>query len=172
VLLACAFAVGLPTTVIDGFNAQDIDNRNMGAGFPWTVRVSPDEQAAFDWIRRATPRDAVVQAEPTTRGRASWTHIPSFAQRRMAAGLPISLVAMPYREEAAKQVRSLYGTVDPKEAWAIARRLGIDYLYIDQVEREAFPPDSLAKFDAHPELFPPVFRNATVTIYAVSAGSR
>jgi len=172
VLLACAFAVGLPTTVIDGFNAQDIDNRNMGAGFPWTVRVSPDEQAAFDWIRRATPRDAVVQAEPTTRGRASWTHIPSFAQRRMAAGLPISLVAMPYREEAAKQVRSLYGTVDPKEAWAIARRLGIDYLYIDQVEREAFPPDSLAKFDAHPELFPPVFRNATVTIYAVSAGSQ
>jgi hypothetical protein len=167
-LLFCAFAAGLPTTAIDTFNAQDIDNRNMGAGFPWTVRVGPDEQLAFEWIRRATPRDAVVQPDPIARGRASWTHIPSFARRRMAAGLPISLVAMPYREEASNQVRSLYSTEDAMEAWTIARRLGIDYLYVDHVEREAHPPAALAKFDDHPELFVPAYRNPSVTIYAVA----
>ena len=167
-VVAVAFLVGLPTTAIDTFNAQDVGNRNMGAGFPWTVRVSPDEQAAFEWIRRATPRDAVVQFEPTTRGRASWTHIPTFAQRRMAAGLPISLVAMPYREEASSQVRGLYGTADAQEAWESARKLGIHYLYVDHVERAAFPPASLAKFDDHPELFVPAYRNPTVTVYAVA----
>ena len=110
-----------------------------------------------------------MQAEPTTRGRASWTHIPSFAQRRMAAGLPISLVAMPYREEASTQVRGLYGTTDAREAWTVARRLGIDYLYVDSVERAAFPAASLEKFDDHTELFVPAYRNPSVTIYAVAA---
>jgi hypothetical protein len=167
-VLAVAFAGGLPTTVIDTFNAQDVANAHMGAGFPWTVRVGPDEQAAFDWIRRATPRDAVVQAEPTTRGRASWTHIPTFARRRMAAGLPISLVSMPYREEASQQVRNLYGTTDAVAAWTLARSLGIDYLYVDEVERAAFPPASIAKFDDRPDLFVPAYRNPSVTIYAVS----
>jgi uncharacterized membrane protein len=65
-------------------------------------------------------------------------------------------------------VRALYGTADAREAWTIARRLGIDYLYVDQVEREAFPAAALTKFDEHPELFVPAFRNASVTIYAVA----
>ena len=94
-LLLVAFAAGLPTTAIDTYNAQDISNRAMGPGFPWTVTVDPAQQAAFAWIRRETPREAVVQMEPMVRGRATWTLIPTFAGRRMAAGLPISLVAQP-----------------------------------------------------------------------------
>ena len=42
--------------------------------------------------RRAT---AIVQMEPMVRGREHWTLIPSFAGRRMAAGLPISLLPLP-----------------------------------------------------------------------------
>ncbi len=30
-------AIGLPTTLIDDFNAQDIGNREMGPGFRWTI---------------------------------------------------------------------------------------------------------------------------------------
>lgn len=166
-----AFLVGLPTTIIDTHNAQDVSNKEMGVGFPWTVRLTPDEQQAFEWMRRATPRDAVVQAEPILRGRSAWTHIPSFGQRRMAGGLPISLVATEYRRDASQRVRRLYETMDPQEAWALARELKIDYLYVDHLDRATFPAASLTKFDGHPELFPPAFRNPTVTIYAVAGGS-
>ena len=38
-------SIGLPTTVIDYYNAQDTSNVEMAAGFRWTVVVSPGEQA-------------------------------------------------------------------------------------------------------------------------------
>ena len=79
---------GAPTTVIDAYNAQDVTNRSMGPGFHWTVVVTPAEREAFAWIKANTPPGAVVQAEPTARGRETWSLIPSFAERRMAAGLP------------------------------------------------------------------------------------
>ena len=90
---AVVFAIGLPTTIIDAYNAQDTDNRHMGAGFHWTLTVTPAEQAAFAWLRSNTPRNAIVQVEPIARGADTWTVIPTFAQRRMWAGLPISLLA-------------------------------------------------------------------------------
>ena len=34
-------AIGLPTTLIDDFNAQDIGNREMGPGFRWTIMLTP-----------------------------------------------------------------------------------------------------------------------------------
>ena len=40
-------AVGLPTTLIDDFNAQDIGNREMGPGFRWTIMLTPEEQEAY-----------------------------------------------------------------------------------------------------------------------------
>lgn len=165
---AIALVIGLPTTLIDVYNAQDITNRQMGPGFRWTVSLTPAQQAAFEWIRRATPPDAVVQMEPTVRGRETWTLIPTFAQRRMAAGLPISLVWMPYYEAGSRRIRALYGTTDAAEAWGIATRSDIDYLYLDRVERDAFPPDAIAKFDRHPQYFRRVYANDTVAIYAVS----
>ena len=93
------FVVGLPTTVIDAYNTQDIWNRRMGAGFRWTVIVTPDQRRAFDWIRQSTPPAAIVQMEPNVRGRETWTNIPTFAARRMAAGLPISLLRKPLYAE-------------------------------------------------------------------------
>ena len=61
--------LGLPTTAIDAFNAQDTANRAPGPGFHWTGVLPPDEQQALAWIRRATPRDAIVQMEPIVRDR-------------------------------------------------------------------------------------------------------
>ncbi len=167
VATALLFAIGLPTTAIDAYNAQDIANREMGPGFAWTVVITPEEQAAFDWIKRATPRDAIVQMEVVSRGRETWTHIPSFAQRRMAGGLPISLVHTPHYDEQAHRVEEIYRQEDAAYAYDIARSLRIDYLYVDRVERKAIPDAALRKFDDHPEFYEPVHRNAEVTIYAV-----
>jgi hypothetical protein len=104
--------IGAPTTVNDAYNAQDVTNRSLGPGFHWTVIVTPAEREAFAWIKANTPAGAVVQAEPTVRGRETWSLIPSFAERRMAAGLPISLLNVPAYAATSGQVRDIYAGGD------------------------------------------------------------
>ena len=160
---AVALVAGLPTTAIDAYNAQDVANRHVCCGasndFHWTVVVTPAEQEALDWIRLHTPEDAVVQMEPTVRGRESWTLIPTFAERRMATGIALPLLPVPAYAELNPRVRRIYETADADWAHETARNIGIDYLYVDRIERAAYP--NVAKFDAHPEFFDPVFRNAS-----------
>jgi hypothetical protein len=164
VLIALA---GLPTTIIDTYNAQDITNRRRGAGgFRWTVSVTPEQQAAFDWIRRSLPEDALVQMEPMVRGREHWSLIPSFAERRMTAGLPISLLPTPEYERESAEVRQIFATANPREAWELARRRRIDYLYVDGEDRGAYP-EGTAKFERQPEYFEEVFANREVRLYKV-----
>jgi hypothetical protein len=166
VLVTAIVAVGLPTTAVDAYNAADITNLRMGPGFPWTVTLSPAEQDALRWIRRATLPLAVVQAEPMVRGRTQWSLIPSFAQRRMAAGLPISLLPMPEYASRSELVRSIFTSSSADEAYATARSLNIDYLWVDGTDRRAYP-DGVARLAGDPTGFAPVFRNAEVTVYAV-----
>jgi len=165
-----ALLAGVPTAAIDVYNAQDITNFSESPIGPWTVTVTRQQHEALEWLRRTTPTTAIVQMEPTARGRTTWSLIPSFAQRRMAAGQPISLLGgtVPsgneYADKSAR-VRTMYSTIDPREASTIARSLRIDYIWVDQVERAAYAA-GVAKFDGSP-LFAPAFRNAQVAIYRV-----
>ena len=166
-LLATAiFIIGVPTTIVDTWNAQDIGNRRPGPGFRWTLWITPAQQEAFRWIRKNIPATAVVQMEPMVRAREHWTLIPSFAGRRMAAGLPISLLPLPEYEERSQLVRTAFATTNSDEAWGILRRLRIDYIYVDPEDRAAYGA-SLAKFDTNPDKFERVFGNAEVSIYRV-----
>jgi uncharacterized membrane protein len=104
------------------------------------------------------------------RARSTWSLIPSLAQRRMAAGQPISLLGgteadSEYGEKSAR-VRIMYQTASAQQARDIAKSLRIAYVWVDAVERKAYPA-GVAKFDGAPQLFPPVFRNAEVSIYRV-----
>jgi hypothetical protein len=108
-----------------------------------------------------------VQMDVSIRGRETWTLIPTFAQRRMMAGLPISLLPSPDYDRRAMRVRRMFGATDAADAWRGARQNRIDYFYVDRAERAAFQPESLAKFDHSPDFFRPVFRNREVSIYAV-----
>ncbi len=157
---------GAPTTLIDVYNAQDTTNLNMGPGFRWTVRLSPQEQEALRWVETRTPRSALVQMSLTPRGRETWSLIPSFARRRMAAGLPISLLRTPDYDALAERADRIYETADVDEAVALWRELKIDYLYVGVAEREAYP-EGTAKFAAHPEHFGRVFANDQITIYVL-----
>ena len=166
VLALLILFVGLPTTIVDTWNAQDIWNRRPGPGFRWTLWTTPDQQDAFEWIRDNTAPDAIVQMEPIVRGREHWTLIPSFAARRMAAGLPISLLPIPEYGEKSGRVKQLFQTPSAAEASSIARSLRLDYLYVDTDDLQAYPTGT-AKFVAQPELFQEVFRNGSVRIYRV-----
>jgi hypothetical protein len=157
---------GVPTTIIDEYNARDVHNRSMSpGGFPWTIVVTVPQQHALDWIRTNTAPHAIVQMDPTVRERSTWSLIPSFAERRMAAGLPISLLNVPEYTERSESVRTMYDTPSAAQAADIARRMRIDYIYVDAVERTAHP--AAAKFDASPEYFERVFDEADVGLYRV-----
>ncbi|HET7217160.1 MAG TPA: hypothetical protein VFJ02_03900, partial [Vicinamibacterales bacterium] len=171
--LAGLFAIGLPTTAIDAYNAQDVANHEIGPGFHWTLVLHPEEEAALAWIRTHTPRNALVQMEPTVRDRDQspggwgerWSLIPSFAHRRMAAGLPISLMRVPEYSEKSALVKVMYESLDAHEAWVIAHRLHIAYLYVEAIDRDAYP--GVAKFDQSPQMFTPVFAQGKAAVYAV-----
>lgn len=165
VVVAALLLLGLPTTVIDAYNAQDISNHDAGPGFRWTVVLDPEQQQALTWIRRVTPPDAVVQMEPVSRGRDDWSLIPSFAERRMAAGLPISLMNVPEYQATSSQVQQMFATSNVAEASAIAHHLRIDYIYVDGGDRGRYP--GVAKFDTSPEQFPVGFRRGPVAVYVV-----
>lgn len=166
-ILLVSLVVGLPTTAIDWYNARDTSNRGRSiGGFVWTIGVTAPEQEAFRWLKRATPPDAVVQMDAEARGRETWSLIPSFGERRMAAGQPISLLHVQEYDTGSHKVREMYATPDAASARTIARQLGVQYVYVDRIEREAYP-EGVSKFDAHPESFVPVFRNDEVRIYAV-----
>ena len=165
-----AVLAGAPTAIIDTYNAQDITNFSDSPNGPWTVTITPEETQGLEWLRRVTPAGAVVQMDPLARERSTWSLIPSFAHRRMAAGRPISLLGGTEdgSEYGARsmRVKRMYETSSAQEAADIARALRIEYVWIDRVERAAYP-DGVAKFDSAPDRFMPLFQNAEVRIYRV-----
>jgi hypothetical protein len=167
VTAAVAIVLALPTVAIDVFNARDVDNRDMGADFPWTLVITPLEREALDWIRTATPPTAVVQVEPYIRGAKHWAYIPAFAERRSVAGLPIAMTPMkPYREAADDLYWGVFRARSADEAHNMATFMGIDYLALGIPERRAYA-SAIAQMASRPELFHPVFRNDEMTIFQV-----
>lgn len=163
---AALLIAGAPTVLIDEYNAQDITNRSIAPGdFPWTLVLTAEQQQAFRWIREHTPPTAVVQMEPLVRGRAGFSLIPTFAERRMAAGLALPLLEIPEYRERSERARTVYASNDARDAWDTARALRLDYLYVDDVERRAYP--GVEKLDRNPQYFEPVFAAGPVAVYRV-----
>ena len=163
-IIMLALICGTPTTIIDEYNAQDIHNLAMGPGFPWTIVVTPQQQRAYAWIRENTSTGAVVQMDARSRERSTWSNIPSFAERRMAGGLPISLLNIPEYAERSDRIRTMYSTSNLGEAENIARSLRIDYVYVDEVERRAYPNG--IRFEGS-QVFEKVFEDGPVAVYRV-----
>ena len=61
-------------------------------------------------------------------------------------------------------MKTIFATANADEASAIARRMRIDYLYVDATDAQAYP-DGVRKFDEHPELFSRVFASGDVRVY-------
>jgi hypothetical protein len=164
-LLALAAA---PTTIIDLYNTQDVWNRRPTAAGRWTLILTPDELEALAWIRRSTLPDAIVQVEPTVRDPETWAYIPAFAERRMAAGIPLSMIPLQKYIRRSDRIRETYSDKDSALLEVRARRQGVEYLLVGPPERAAYP-DLERILDGAPERFSRVFRNASVSIYRVAS---
>jgi hypothetical protein len=164
--LAVLGLAGVPTVAIDVYNNQDVWNRAEGPGFRWTVLVTPGEREGLEWIKNGTFRSARVQVEPVERGRDTWAYIPAFAERRMATGLPLSMIPLAKYEKANEEIRKLYQSTSADAAYEAAASHCIDYLVIGPPERSKYPQFE-PLLDAHKSQFVPAFRNGTLTVYYV-----
>jgi hypothetical protein len=156
--------LALPTFAIDFYNTQDITNKNPADPYSWTLVLTHDEVAALAWIRGSTPPDAVVQFEPHAREGRRWADVPAFAERRLSAGLPISMVPLTKYEAASRKVMELYQERDPDAAFTRAAHLGIDYLLVGPPERKMFPGFE-ATLRSRPSRFREAFRSGDVSVF-------
>ncbi len=163
-----AVVPAIPTVAIDVYNAQDITNRGPGAGFPWTLVITPPEREALEWVRLTTPAAAVVQFEPYARGNGHWAYITAFAERRMAAGLAGSMIPFrPFKMASDDVQMGIFRARSVTDAHAMAVFMGIDYLFVGDAERRAYRGEVLQMAE-RPDLFPRVFRNDAVEIHRVT----
>ena len=158
--------VALPTTLIDIYNTGDIANRSWGPSFRWTMVIPHTELEAFGWLKRETAPNALIQWDSEGRGAEGWANIPAFAERRLAAGLPSSMVPMAKYEMAAQLGSLLFSRGTAAMRHDIAAQLRVDYVYLGPIERQAHP-DCVEVFRQGSDFFEPVFDNGEVTIYRV-----
>lgn len=169
VVVVALAAAAAPTVIIDVYNAQDIANRASTAMFPWTLILSNAEMAGLAWIREHTPADAIVQVEPRARDASTWAYVPAFAERRMYAGLPISMIPLrPYQLATDNVSFGIFRAPTSKDAWEMAHFLGISYLVVGQPERDRYP-DIDRLFATGPAFFGTAFHNDALTVYQVRA---
>jgi hypothetical protein len=164
-LTAAMFAAGVPTAAIDIYNTQDTTNHmEMPAGHA-TLRLHPDDLQIFDWIRNNTDPKAIFQIDPVARGDEHWAYLPAFAERRMAAGLPISMIPLAKYQKASAEIRMIYDE-PPEFAYERAARAHINYIIVGPQERDAHPgvEDRLKTL---PNQLPLVFQNGSISIYQV-----
>ena len=156
---------GLPTTVIDVYNTQDITNFGDAPAGKWTLRLTPDDRQVFDWFTHNTSADAIVQVDPLPRDPEYWAYVPAFVERRMAAGIPISMVPLSKYQHASAEIRAIYDE-PPLFAYERAIKEGIDYLIVGPPERAAHEGVE-QRFDSVPDLLPLAFENGTISVYQV-----
>ena len=159
------FLAGVPTAAIDIYNTQDTTNHGaMPAGHA-TLRLHPDDLQIFDWIRRNTDPKAVFQVDPVARDPEHWAYLPAFGERRMAAGLPISMIPLAKYQRASADIRLLYDE-PPLLAYERAVRAKVNYIIVGPQERDAHPGVE-DRFNSIPNLLPLAFKNGTISIYEV-----
>ena len=161
--LVTAFAAGLPTTIIDIYNTQDISEHGNAPYF--TLLLRPDELQAFDWIKKNTRADATFQVDPLIRADDGWAYLPAFAERRMAIGFPISMIPLAKYQQGSAEITKLFDE-SPLAAYERAVRAHVNYILIGPPERKAHAGVE-DRFESIPNQMPLAWKNGTISIYEV-----
>ena len=164
-LTVAMFLAGMPTAAIDIYNTQDITNHSEMPAGRATLRLHPDDLQIFDWIKHNTLPGAIFQIDPVARNPEHWAYLPAFGERRMAAGIPISMIPLAKYERASAEIRLIYDE-PPLLAYERARRARVNYIIVGPQERDAHAGVE-DRFGSIPNQLPLVFKNGTISIFEV-----
>lgn len=166
-VLLVAGVAAVPTVAMDWHNARDISNVAMSPGnFPWTLHISPDDQAAIQWIQGFVAPEATVQTDAEPRERNTWAFVPAFARRRMGTGNGIFTLNPNRYSKNLREIHLAFSKSTGESAHEYFLRIGVDYIYIGDVER-AVDAEGLQKFARHPERFQSVYKHGSVEIFRI-----
>jgi hypothetical protein len=162
--IAVVVVLAVPTVAIDIFNTQDLEPGGI-PGHRIEVLTAPEVEA-LAWLKAHTSPNAVVQVDTLARGDVMWAYIPAFAERRMGAGVPISMVPLLKYQEASRRVTWMYDVADAQSSYELAARVGINYIVVGPPERQAHPGVE-ERFAKVPAMLPQVFHNSLLSVYQV-----
>jgi uncharacterized membrane protein len=183
--IATALAAGLFALLLVGALVYPLLNlRTLTRDATWVglEGITPRERteagrAAIEWLREQTPPDSVV-LEMVGPGGGSYNNegyagVAASSGRATVLGWFGHEVQWRGGDEAARaelsprqtDVDTIYSTDNPELARDLLSKYGVDYVYIGQLERQSYTPESLAKFD---QIGHVVFREGATTIYEVS----
>jgi YYY domain-containing protein len=145
--------------------------KNDSERFPIALK---DDAAAIRWLNQHVEGTPVVVQSPLGFYREYGTRIAA------NTGLPTVsswLHEAEQRDPAAvgardADVEALYRTTDAAEALRLLSKYRAGYVIVGPIERAAYGPDGIAKFDALAGYLDPVFRSGAVTIYRVNDSVR
>jgi uncharacterized membrane protein len=135
-----------------------------------TVFDAADEYQAAQWLNANVSGSPVLLEAASDDPRfpvglsllSSWTGLPTLlgwpAHEAQWRGDSDSV------QRRLADVTLIYSTPDQATAQALLQQYGVVYLYVGDYERDLYPADGLAKFEA---LYPAVFRSGDVVIYQV-----
>lgn len=145
-------------------------------GMAYQYWMNAQEAQAIQWIRqniRGTP--TLLEAHGSSYG--------PFTRISMNTGLPTVLGwdyhvqqrGTPHSSVAERQaaINDIYSAPDPESAIAAMQLLGVDLIYIGQLERDLYERGTynkvgLSKWDQHPDVFQPLYRSGTSVVYKTS----
>ena len=137
------------------------------------VRLA-DDKAAMRWLLTNVQGSPVILEAQIPEYRwgsrfSVYTGLPtvqgwSWHQRQQRSVVPSVEV-----ERRVNDVQEIYNTTDPLRAQSLIDLYGVRYIVVGGLERAAYSPEGLAKFDALAQqgLLKPVYQGGAVTIYEV-----
>lgn len=162
--------------VYPAINLRDLveDGRWVGLEGHTPRENVPAELDATRWIRENVPPESVV-LEMVSPGGGSYNG-EGYGGVSASTGRPTVLgwvghqqqwrggdqVARAELDPRQMDVDTIYKTTDPQQALELLRKYSVKYVYVGELERRAYPQESLSKFD---QIAQSVFQMDQVTIY-------
>ncbi|HZS33531.1 MAG TPA: DUF2298 domain-containing protein [Methylomirabilota bacterium] len=161
-LLAIAVLAAAPTLLTDVVRISGVGPLGDRVHY-----VSPQDAAAYAWMRAHVAARALVQELPDA--------LPAsiaLGERRAALGDWVHAANYQIgegrvRDRHQEVYRTLFMGRDAAAALAVAERLGIAYVYVGHAARRKMPPEAVGKFARCPGGFEPVYGAGGVTLYRV-----
>jgi uncharacterized membrane protein len=139
-LAACTFLFVLPAAVtwcMDAWNASDTGNQRF------TTFIGREERDVCRWMRTNLPEKTVILNYSPRYEDFMQDIIPAFGERSVFLGNRIFARIFQVEE---KDVQNRMNTVStflrlssPQDSWTLARKAGVQYIYVSDVSMEKMP---------------------------------